>query len=94
MTSSGLHERIESIIGLQIDRSIILTGLYLTSDQLRLVRVDLEPDDPQVGAIGRYLKVPVFLLDTGRAAGARGDVSQTETYRGILFSYVRPDHVN
>ena len=79
---------------MQTDRSVILTGLYLTPDQLRLVRADLGPDDPQVGAIGRYQNVPVFLSDPGRLPGPRKDISPTESYRGIFFSYVQMDVVN
>jgi hypothetical protein len=94
MTRSEFREAIESILGMQMDRSIILTGLYLTPEQLRIVRPDLEPDDPQVGAIGRYQSVPVFRSEASRSSGGRQDIATTGSHRGICFSYVLMDVVN
>ncbi len=94
MNRSELCESIESILGMQTDRSIVLTGFYLAPDQLLVVRPDLEPDDPQVGAVGRYRNVPVFRSDAGRAPGGRQDMVMTASHRGIAFTYVQLDVVN
>ncbi len=94
MTRSEFRETIESIFGMQIDQSIILTGVDLTPEQLRVVRPDLEPDDPQVGAIGRYQSVPVFRSEASRSPGGRQDIATTGSHRGICFSYVQMDVVN
>jgi hypothetical protein len=94
MTRSGFRETIESILTMQIDRSIILTGLYLTPEQLRVVRPDLEPDDLLVGAIGRSRSVPVFPSGADRSPGGRQDIATTRSHGGIRFSYVQMDVVN
>lgn len=94
MTPSELRETIASILNMQVNRSMILTGLHLTPDQLQLVQANLEPDDPQVGAIGRYQNVPVFLLDTGQPSIHWLETSRTESHRGIFFSYVQLNVVN
>lgn len=94
MTHSELREIIEEIYALQPDRSIILTGFYLTSEQEQLLRSDLEPDDPHVGAIGRYYGIPVFLSHEFQQDADRTSTVKTETHRGIGFGYVQMDIVN
>jgi hypothetical protein len=93
MSASGLREAIESVVGMQTERSIVLTGLYLSSDHLRLVQADLEPDNPEVGAIGRYQNVPVF-LDAGQPPRDQQDIAPIESHHGIVFRYVQLDVVN
>jgi hypothetical protein len=94
MTRSKFRETIASILAMQADRSIILTGFDLTPDQLRAARPELQPDDPPVGAIGRYRNVPVFGPEAEPPPGGRSDVVLTGSHRGIRFRYVQMDVVN
>ncbi|VTR97064.1 hypothetical protein [Tuwongella immobilis] len=42
---------------------ILITGWFLSEEQLAAVRERLTPDVPPTGAIGRLLHVPVFPLE-------------------------------
>lgn len=93
MSSSKVHEAIESILELQVERSFMVAAFHLTHDQLRTPRDELTPDDPQVGAIGRCRNVPVFPSGAGRPLRDLESITATESHRGILFIYVKLDIV-
>jgi hypothetical protein len=57
---SPLIDRLDGICSGQPYFGILITGWFLSEEQLAAVRERLTPDVPQTGAIGRLLNVPVF----------------------------------
>jgi hypothetical protein len=66
----------------------IVTGFYLTRDQLTAVAHSLEPDVSSPGSGERFRDVPIYLVDqTPVPAG-----QQNQTLRGIQFTYFLLDY--
>lgn len=94
MAVPELRDLIESLLHSQTERMRIVIGLYLTFEQLQVIERDLEPDDPPVGAVGRYEGVPVFLTDALTRPLGLMEHSRFDSYDGLPFAYVQMDIVN
>jgi hypothetical protein len=67
--------------------SFLLTGFYLSEEQLREVEATLTPDVPPIGAVGRWHDVPVYR----KGQSSADPVQQSATIRGLTFTYFLED---
>ncbi len=58
----SLIDDLEWVRQAQVDEGFLLTGVYLVKSDMNTVLPILMPDEPSVGACGRYKGVPVFPL--------------------------------
>lgn len=73
---------LNAVCELQVHESFILTGFYLTDRDLVEIAGELEPDEPHVGATGRFRRVPVFLV-TDETSDDRASLKR------VSYSFVR-----
>lgn len=90
--SSIIRESLNQVIELQSERSIILTGFFLEQCEINELSSSLLPDEPKVGAVGRYKGVPVF--DRSALSGRASGVSREGELNGVRYSFVQMDSVN
>ncbi len=84
---TSLIEQLESVCAGQPYYGILITGWFLSEEQITSTRDMLSPDSPSIGALGRLLNVPVYPLGTAQSVGA--DELRTEgdvTYSCIPWS--------
>ncbi len=71
----------------QREYMFFLTGYYLIDDELQILRPHLTPDNPDIGAEGRFDDVPVFKkLDF---ISRLTETNWGANYKGILYSFVK-----
>ena len=78
---------LDRVCELQSEGSFVLTGFYLSQADMDALADSLTPDVPDVGALGRYRRVPVFLYSP---QGAKGLLS----YGRVHYTMVRMDVVD
>jgi hypothetical protein len=74
----------EAICSGQPYYGILLTGWFLTEEQIATIRNMLTPDTPPTGAIGRLLNVPVYPYEKAQTVAC----DQLRTDKGITYSCV------
>jgi site-specific DNA recombinase len=97
-----LHERLNDIfqaqrcggpeVGMSEVTRFLVIGLYLDDTDLEVIQPHLMPRDadlPELGDVGRYMRVPVFRKGSAAAVERPPDAE----HRGIGFSYCPMDHV-
>ena len=80
------------VCDLQVEKCFILTGFYLDVADLDSIRDVLTPDDPNVGAEGRFEGVPVFKrVDFDRG---HNEVVKRDTLGAVQYTFVKMGVVN
>ena len=90
MSKESVLKLLEEIGELQADNLFLLVGIYLPEEYLALLRDSLEPDEPKVGAVGRFQRTPIYSDRT--PLNLSGGVLQ-ETHQGINYTYGKMDHI-
>jgi len=88
MTRDQLLQIIDEIGKMQERYAFFLTGFYLSSATIELIENQFTPDDPDVGALGRFDGVPIFRLE---------DMDENDPitkHKGIFFRFTKMDVVN
>jgi hypothetical protein len=93
MTGNDVLNTIETIIDLQVEESFILTGMCLPPREIAVLEQQLEPDDPDTGAIGRYKGIPIFREADFQGMQERLPAS-TRQLDTVKYSFVRMGVVN
>lgn len=88
MTKDQLLQIIDEIGNMQERDAFFLTGFYLSSENIRLIESEFTPDDPDVGAQGRFDGVPVFRLEE------MDKNDPISAHKGIFFRFAKMDVVN
>ena len=91
-TVESLVATLRQIIGLERERAIILTGFYLVDDEIDLLRPLLQSDRLEVGAVGRYMNIPVF--SGSQSTRTPGTTGGQDALDGVRFTFVQMDVVD
>jgi len=94
MNKEQLLRTFDDLAEMQRPRSFILTGVCLRPKEISLIKEDLTPDEPNVGAQGRFEGLPVFDLEVLRSGAIDFEVLVFDKYNGISYSYVQMDCVD
>lgn len=90
MTLELLRDQIQAIGELQTEEQFILAGIFLKPAAIELLGLELTPDDPPIGAIGRYLGVPIFQLSQFPYSVKL----RSGELNGIPYQFIEMDHVD
>jgi hypothetical protein len=83
---NAIYQELEKLCREQYDSEYIITGFYLTTDQYNFIASSLEPDDPPIGARGRFLGVPVYKIGDRRIS--KNSVRKIGTVNNIKYTYI------
>ena len=81
---SSFDEQYTMICRMQTHRSIAISRLYLTDDQINSIVNCLTHDELPSGSIGRYREVPVYSI----CEALNEDPKDLRTDEGITYSYI------
>jgi hypothetical protein len=79
-----LIDRLNAICSGQPYYGILITGWFLSEEQIAAVRERLTPDMPPTGAIGRLLNVPVFPCEAAQDI----EPDKLRTDEGVTYSCI------
>lgn len=89
-TKLSISVELSKICDCQGEEGFILTGFYLELDDLAGILDSLTVDDPDVGAVGRYLGVPVFPKEkTPDEEGIALTKMKWATKASIVYTFVQ-----